>query len=355
MVDWTSSMQQTFEYYIVDPGTWKDKKKIDTVINSKISRDLEAETLGSASITTTESLGECYIRIYLITIQNGIREKHPLGTFLVQSPSYTFDGKIKTVTIDAYTPLLELKEKNPPIGYSIYENENILERACLILRDQMRAPYVTTNNDINLTSNFVANLDDTWMTFLIDLLANAKMRLELDELGRVLFAPEQELSALQPIWTFDSGNSSILYPSFNIDHDLYGIPNVVEVIYSNGKETISSIAINDDPNSLVSTVTRGRIINKRITDPAVVGNPSKEELDLYAKKTLKALSSIEYIISFTHGYCPVRIGDCVRLNYETAGLKNIKAKIISQSISCVPGCPVASKAVFTSNLWEGDE
>lgn len=355
MVDWTSSMQQTFEYYIIDTKTWKDKKKIDTITNSKISRDLEAETLGSASITTTESLGECYIRIYLITIQNGIREKHPLGTFLIQSPSYSFDGKIKTITMDAYTPLLELKEKNPPIGYSIYKDENILERVCLILREQIRAPYVTSDKDTTLLDNFTANLDDTWMTFLIDLLANAKMRLELDELGRVLFAPEQELSALQPIWTFDSGNSSILHPSFDIQHDLYGIPNVVEVIYSNGKETISSVAINDDPNSLVSTVTRGRIINKRITDPAVVGNPSKEELDLYAKKTLKTLSSIEYTISFTHGYCPVRIGDCVRLNYETAGLKNIKAKIISQSISCIPGCPVASKAVFTSNLWEGDE
>ena len=29
MADWSSTMQQTFEYYIVDPGTWKDIKKID--------------------------------------------------------------------------------------------------------------------------------------------------------------------------------------------------------------------------------------------------------------------------------------------------------------------------------------
>ena len=355
MADWTSTMQQTFEYYTVDPGTWRDMKKIDTVISSSISRDLEAETLGSASITITESLGECYIRIYLITIQNGVREKHPLGTFLVQTPSYSFDGKVKNITMDAYTPLLELKEKNPPIGYSIYKDENIMERACLVLREQMRAPYVASTKDTKLTDNFVANLDDTWMTFLIDLLANAEMRLELDELGRVLFAPEQEIASLQPVWTFDTGNSSILYPDFTIDHDLYGIPNVVEVIYSNGKETVSSIAVNDDPNSPVSTVSRGRIINQRITDPAVIGNPSKAELDLYAKRTLKELSSIEYSITFSHGYCPVRIGDCVRLNYEAAGLKNVKAKIISQSIDCTPGCPVASKAVFTSSLWEGDK
>ena len=134
MADWTSTMQQTFEYYIVDPGTWKDVRKIDTVISSRISRDLEAETLGSASISITESLGECYIRIYLVTIQNGIREKHPLGTYMVQTPSYSFNGKVKNITMDAYTPLIELKEKNPPLGYSMLKEDNIMERAYLIMR-----------------------------------------------------------------------------------------------------------------------------------------------------------------------------------------------------------------------------
>ena len=70
MADWLSSMQQTFEYYIVDPGTWKDVKLVDNVIKSTIKRDEESETKGSAAIDITESIGECYIRIYLITIQN---------------------------------------------------------------------------------------------------------------------------------------------------------------------------------------------------------------------------------------------------------------------------------------------
>ena len=70
MTDWSSTMQQTFEYYTVDPGTWKDVKRIDNVIKSSINRDLTAETLGSATIDITGSVGECYIRIYLITIQN---------------------------------------------------------------------------------------------------------------------------------------------------------------------------------------------------------------------------------------------------------------------------------------------
>ena len=39
------------------------------------------------------------------------------------------------------------------------------------------------------------------------------------------------------------------------------------------------------------------------------------------------------------------------VTYEKAGLVDIKAKVISQNISCVPGTPVKEKAVFTSKLW----
>ena len=351
MPDWTKTMQQTFEYYIVDPGTWKDIKKIDNILDSTVNRDLSLETLGSASITTTESIDECYIRIYLITIQNGIREKYSLGTFLVQTPSYSFDGKTKSVTLDAYTPLLELKENPTPLGYSILKGENILDTAYKIIRENARAPIVKTENEETLSSNFVANIDDTWIIFVRDLLANADYSLALDEIGRIYFTPEQDTMSLQPIWTYDDSNSSILYPEITVDRDLYGIPNIVEVVYSNGTEYFIGRAVNDDPSSPTSTVSRGREITHRESNPSMLGNPNQKRVQEYAEKTLKELSSLEYTITYTHGYCPVRIGDCVRLNYSRAGINGIKAKVISQSIKCESGCPVTEKAVFTTELW----
>lgn len=351
MPDWTKTMQQTFEYYIVDPGTWRDTRKINTVISSSITRDSTLETLGSASITISESLGECYIRIYLITIQNGIREKHSLGTFLVQSPSYSFDGKIKNVTLDAYTPLLELKENPTPLGYSVLKDENILDTAYRIVREQVRAPVIKPQKDEVLNTNFVANLNDTWITFVRDLVANADHSLALDDMGRIFFSPNQDTMSLQPIWTFDDSNSSILYPELSVDRDLYGIPNVVEVIYSNGTEYYYGKAVNDDPSSPISTVNRGRQITHRESNPNLLGNPSQDRVQEYAENLLKEMSSLEYTVTYTHGYCPVRIGDCVRLNYTRAGLKGIKAKVISQNINCESGCPVTEKAVFTTELW----
>ena len=352
MVDWLSSMQQSFEYYVVDPGTWKDVKMLDNVKSCTINRDSDAETLGSASIDIIESVGECYIRVYLVTVQNGVRERHPLGTFLVQTPSSSFDGMVRTVTMDAYTPLLELKENPPPLGYFIAKGENILDKAYMLTKNHARAPVVKAICDKTLYDDFVADPSDTWITFLTDLLANAKYTFELDELGRILFSPKQDTASLQSVWTYDDDNSSILLPSISMNHDLYGIPNVVEVVYSSGRGApYYSRVVNDDPNSPISTVNRGREILYRETDPSLIGDPTNNQIDEYAEKLLRELSTLEYTVSYSHGYCPVRVGDCVRLNYNRAGIIDIKAKVISQSIKCEAGISVSETAVFTTKLW----
>ena len=362
MPNWSASMQQTFEYYIVNPNTWKDEKRLDNVKSCTITRDSDVETLGSATIDITESVGECYIRVYLITIQNGVKEKHPLGTFLVQTPSSSFNGKIRDVSMDAYTPLLELKENQPDIGYFIPKNENVMDMAYRLTREHTRAPVVRPEGATINSMDFVADTNDTWLSYLSDFIANqlytrdskeviTRYKFSLDELGRILFAPEQNIESMQPVWTFDDSNSSILYPELSMDHDLYGIPNIVEVIYSSGKDNYYARVVNDDENSPISTVNRGREIVHRVVNPSLVGLPTKSQIKEYAEQLLEELSSPQYTVCYTHGYCPVRLDDCVRLNYTRAGITDIKAKVVSQSIKCVPGCPVTEKAVFTAKLW----
>lgn len=355
MVDWSASMEQTYEYYTVDPGTWKDIAPLKNVISATVNRDSTVETLGSATFDITDLIGEAYIRPYLVVVQNGVESRHPLGTFIVQTPTSKFDGKARSVTMDAYTPLLELKENPPPIGYSILKGYNVMESAYRICRDNMRAPVVKTSSDIPLYDDFVANTSDTWVTFVSDLIANAKYTLDLDELSRVIFSPKQKVETMQPVWTYDDGNSSILLPELTMQHDLYGIPNVVEVVYSNDRTYKTARIANDDPNSPISTVNRGREIIYRDTSPKLSGDSNvvgiENQLDVYARQLLKDLSTVEYTLTYSHAYCGTRVGDCVRLNYSRAGLQNIKAKIISQSIECKTGCIVTEKAVFTTKLW----
>lgn len=351
MPNWTESMQQTFEYYVVDPITFKDTKPLKNIISSSISRDSSADTLGSASFSTTEMLGECYIRIYLVAIQNGIKERFPLGTYLVQTPSFSFDGKVKKSSLNAYTPLMELKENYPPIGYFINSGSNIMSNAVDLLRKACRAKVLDVDDDSTIPYNFIAETEDTWLSYISSLISNAKYSLDLDEMGKIIFAKKQDIASLQPVWTYTDDNSSILHPDQSMERDLYGIPNVVEVIYSNGSVNLHITVENNDPNSPTSTISRGRKITYRDTSPEVTGTPSLKQLEEYANQLLRNLSTIEYSISYTHGYCPVRVGDCVRINSKRAGLTDVKAKVVTQKIKCEPGCPVSEKAVFTKKLW----
>ena len=351
MPDWSKSMQQTFEYYEVDPATWKDKKVIDCVKSSTITRDSDSETLGSATFEVTGDIDECYVRAYLVTIQNGVRERFALGTHLVQTPSFSFDGKCESSSIDAYTPLLELKENPPPLGYYIPKQSNILKQAETLMKEHTRGPVIGTSNNETLYDDFIANSSDTWLSFVTDLVANAKYEITLDEYGQSMFSPIQELAALQPVYTYADDKDSILYPDVTMNQDIYGIPNVIEVVYSKNNLYYYSRVVNDDPNSPLSTVNRGREIISRVTDPDITGVPSQEIVDEYAVRLLRNTSTVEYTVSYTHAYCGTKVGDCVRLNYERAGLKDVKAKIISQTIKCEPGCPVSEKAIYTTKLW----
>lgn len=350
-IDWHKSMQQSFEFYKVDPNTWKDSDRIVDVESCTINRDETSDTLGSASIDCGSLLDECYVRAYLSVIQNGIQHKEPLGTVMVQTPSVGFDGKRKNISMDAYTPLIELKEKSPVVGYSLMKDAEIMPIAYALCRENMRAPVVEAKSTKKLYSDFVSNLQDSWLTFIKDLVANAKFELSLDALGQIMFEPVKDIGSLQPVWTYDDDNSSILYPDIKDSRDLYGIPNVVEVVYSSDSGFLISRVVNDDPGSPISTVNRGREVVYRETNPNISGQATQEYLDEYATQLLRNRSCLEHKITYKHGYCPVRIGDCVQLNYERAGLKYVRAKVISQSIKCETGCPVEETAIYTEKLW----
>ena len=350
MIDWRKSMSQTFEFYEVDPKSWKDKRRLKQITECSIKRDGDAETLGSASIKSTESLGECYFRAYMIAIQNGVTYKIPLGTFLAQTSNISFNGKYGSIPIDAYTPLIEMKDNQPPTGYTVMKDTNIMLTGAKLCDDYARAPVVTPKDDTILHADFTANTDETWLAYTKALIEIAKYHLDVNEMGEILFAPEQETASLQPVFTYDDSNSSILYPDIEDEHDLYGIPNVVEVIYSKDNTYKYARAVNDNPDSITSTVNRGREILYRVSDPNI-GDPTEKQLQEYANKVLKEKSSVEHTITYSHGYTSVRVGDCVRLNYARAGINNIKAKVTSQSFDCKPGCKVSETAVYTIDLW----
>lgn len=353
MIDWTKSMIQTYEVWKVDPYTWGDVEKIPNVTSCSITRDPSTDLLQNATLTVEGVFEEIYVRVYIICIQDGQTYKECLGTFLVQTPSETYDGKAKLSSLDAYSPLVELKDKYPPFGYSIGKNTNIMDVSGRIVNEQCRAPVIFSASDKSLDYAFAADTDETWLAFIKAYISNADYSLDLDELSRIIFRPYQPLIAMRPRYTFDTNNSSIVQPSITVSRDLYGTPNVVEVLYSKHNGMLYSRAVNDRENSVVSTVRRGREVVKRITNPDITGTPTQSTIDEYARRTLENLSIVEYEVKYTHGYYPVRVGDCVRLNHPMLNPEGINAKITSQIITLGTGIMVEETSRYTSDLLGG--
>lgn len=372
-VDWTKSMQQTFEFYTVDPNSWYDDQKLENIISCDLTHDLTSDKRGNASITITEALPESYIRTYLVVNQAGYMHKICLGTYLYMTSSDSFDGMKHNITMTGYTPMVELEEKLPPLGFHIVGITNRKHSGDAPMVTDAIKDIVTTYTRCEienrtviqkpLLNDFVAGTNDNFLTVINNILNASSLGqyiLTVDEWGTIIVKDKPVLEDAIPTYIYTDDNSSILLPSLDTSDDIYGIPNVVEVLYTGDKRlpAIRVIVKNEDPTSIVSIPARGREIAKRftITNIAAPVNDYSEEavraqVTAQAERLLEAASTINKTISYSHGYCDVKVGDTVLINYERAGVTGIRAKVVSQRISCKPGCQVDEQAVYTKKLW----
>lgn len=356
-IDWTSSMIRTFEFYTVDPLTWRDRAELTKVSSFSIQIDDETDTIMTANVSCDDQIGEEYVRAYMRITQPNVPEYvEPIGTFLLQSPSVNFDGIRNTSECSGYSPLIELKENQPPVGYYIPTNSNIADFAETIIEDNSRLKYTKLIPDSVAKStvgyDFAANEDDTWLRFLSDWVAISDRRVSIDANGRLIFVPIQSIDQMTPVWSFTNGENSIMDPNISYTSDWYGIPNQYIATFTASNYTYTSIATNTDTNSPTSVPNRGRVITKFDRQPEISGIPSQAILDEYAKTQLISLSTLTYEVQFKHAYCPVEVGDCVTLKYPEAGLNGVKARIVRQDFQCDAAMTVNATAQFQVKTYD---
>lgn len=339
----------TYEYYQVDPGTWADARQLAGIDSASVAWDSEQDIKGTAAMECEEDLGECYVRPYLVL--DGVR--HPLGAWLCQTPTRSHDGRSQTVSIDAYSPLLELMDDLPPVGYFVSAGSDIVKAAAAIIGEHCHAPVIpATDAGVRLlTEPFVADLEDSWLSFTDGLLAKADLRLGLDEMGDVIMLPVRDLAALQPVLTLRDDDASIVMPDVTDARDLYGVPNVYEAVWSGEQGFVVGRAENDSPSSPLSTVCRGRDVTHRDTSPDLE-SPTQEEADAYAARCLRELSGVEHEITYRRDWVPgVRAGDCVLLDLDRSDV-HARAQIVRQELSCDTECLVTETVRWTEQVWQ---
>lgn len=351
-MDWSRSMAVSFAYYEVDPSTWRDLALLDAVMECRITRDLEMETLGQASFTI-EGIedGERWIRCYLDASQDGGTERICMGTFLVQTPRRSSNGMSTSLECTAYTSLHVLAEAKPNAGYALATGSNCIEAARGVCELHGLAPVVAPPSNAVLDEPYVAPSDASWLEIAKALAAAAGMRVGVDPFGRVAFEPDTPAYALAPAWTFRDDETSILLPDVSEEIDWYGLPNVCVVSTPSG---IVGRAENADPMSRISTVSRGREVTLKIDDPDELrAGCTQDAADAYALRNLREASCMERVANVAYGYCPVNVGDLVRVEAPSLGIV-MNALVARQDIEVSTALIVNAKLAVREEMWDGD-
>jgi hypothetical protein len=348
-IDWHGSMRQSFELFEIDAGTWREVRRIGTVTEVKAVRDLDSDTIESASIAVDEEVGEVYVRAYIVAEQDGGRESVPVGTWLVQTPTVSHDGKTSTRTLSAYSPLIELRDDMPPIGWTAQAGSSCVAAAAQAAAAHCRAPVSMPDDGTVLTESWTAEPDDTWLSVVAALLDKAAMRLSVAPDGTIGCEPVRDQASVRPARRYDDGNSSILMPDVTDTTDWYGLPNVYEVVLSRDTGYLRAEAVNDDPSCPLSTVSRGRVVRVRDTEPELPESPTQQDVDAYAERMLREQSAREHSVTFTHGWDGGNVGDGVRLDYDRAGIHRDMVSI-RQTVNLSTGVTVDETASWKETI-----
>ena len=122
----------------------------------------------------------------------------------------------------------------------------------------------------------------------------------------------------------------VIQPGIKDTQDWYSCPNVLRVTY----ESFAAIARDDDPESPLSTVSRGR----EIWAEEAAQLSSSAPLAEYTQKRLKELQKPARKLEYTRRFMPnLRPGDLVGMNYPEIDIEG-DFRIGSQTLTLGYGC-----------------
>lgn len=330
MIDWSKGYTATYYMRVVDPITWRDPDPLAEpnraeIISGSITRNTDA-LRESASLETSavQDQIEQWIRIWRDVEQDGDHSHDAIFTGLATTPRNEFEGLFRSDALECYSVLKPADDVHLLRGYYVNEGTNGAE----VIKDLLSvtpAPSTIAYSDSEeipyLEGTLVAEDGETHLTMIEKILTIINWRLVIDGYGNITICPK----ASEPSAIFDPYEMDILEPQIKMEADWFDVPNVFCAI----NDDITAIARDDDENSLLSTINRGREVWMTETSPSLADNETIEE---YANRRLKEEQILEKKASYNRRYVPeIAPTDLVLLHYPEQNLNGL-FMITSQSI-----------------------
>ena len=331
-MNWKKGFTAAYVLAEVDPVTWNDKRFFDFTAGT-ISR---SETDQSADLDMTERLDERWIRVYLNARQVSGSGHVALFTGLTSTPERRINGTRESFGTDCFSVLKPADDMLLQRGYYAPQGVNAALLAAELLRVGP-APVTYADDSPKLQEPIIAEDSETNLTMAQKLVDAIGWMIRINGMGKIRICPKPS----EIVTRFDAMEGDAIEPQLTDVEDWFECPNCLRV--TSGENTVE--IKDDDPQSRLSTATRGREIWQQESS-VTLGD--KETLYEYAERKLRELQSPVRTISYTRRFDPsVFPGDLVYLHYPAQKIMG-KHRVISQTISIGQGCKTSEEAAYES-------
>ena len=335
---WSEGFTGSYYLTIVDPISWRDISRME-ITGGSIERSA-AGLLESADLDMTEipASGEAWVRVWLSADQEGVTHV-PLFTGLTSAPSRTIDGRRETFKVECFSVLKPIDDILVDRGYYVPAEVTAPDAAVRLLRKGIAPVVIEPAEDMpRLEGAIVAEDGETCLTLATKVLEAVRWRVRLDGQGVIHVEPDETVMSAM----FDVNDNDVIELSVSDEYDWFSCPNVLRCI----SDDLTVVARDDDPESPLSTVGRGREVWAEETSVRLGTN---ESLAAYANRRLKELQAPARTISYARRFQPdVLVGNIVRINHPEIDI-NDYFRITSQTLELGYGCRTTEEAIREYN------
>lgn len=345
-MDWTRGYSSTWRLYAVDPDTWADARELGGVTSATVERDGtgDAPLVDSGTVSLTTPLGqgwdEGYVRLALEAEQEGRVERFDVATLLATRVGGTVERGGETPELECRSVLWPASVTVMDPGSYVPAGADGAEWAAERLSEAINAP-VSFEGGFTVDEHLVLDLGTTVLDAAWQVLRAGGYRIAIDGRGRVRVAPEATDVSLE----LSSASARMLLPSVETRLDWSGVPNRYVAV----DEELVAEAVNDDPASPTSTVTRGYRVDMVDESPTRVDG---ETLAAYCARRLEEESVVEDARTYERKFWPGIVpGSLVRGTLPSVSMEGTM-RVTRQSLDCGPALIVTETAVREVRTWQ---
>ncbi len=337
-MDWSRSYNAEWRVFRVNRDTWADAEQVGNVDSVTISRTADGALMESGSIEVTGDFAADYYRIVMTAEQGGSVERVDVATLLFTVAKGKVDYGTSVNGADGYSVLYPASKTAVLTGEYAPAGVDGAEYAANLLRSAINAP-VEVEGSFILNDNVVHEIGSPILDAAWAVLEAGGFVIQIDGRGVVHIRPKP----IEPVLTIDAASMRLLGNGIDYAADVSEIPNRYIVIVGNNK----TVAVNDDPNSEISTAVRGYTVDEVDESPKLING---ETLPAYASRKLHEMSYLYDERTYTREYAPdVWPYSVIRASID--GLEGDR-RVVSQSITCNYGITFSEKSSREINLWQ---